>query len=226
MAKDLSGRTLGIIHAAVFTYQTVAPYLSEILPDVSVMHLGDDTIQRDNLKSPVGTIPKANFFKFTTYARFLEEAGCDLIMLACSTFNQAVEVAQPQIGVPLLNIDRPMMDLAVGQGKRVGLLGTLPTTMPSSERLLRKAAFEAGKEIEVTPVLCSEAFKVLRAGDPAKHNQILLEEIDKLSRVVDSIVMAQVSMSVLEPELKHTRVPVYNSGRTGFTRAREILESL
>ena len=226
MAKDLSGKTLGIIHAAVFTAQTVQPYIKEILPDVSVMHLGDDTVQRDNFKAPVGTIPKVNFFKFTTYARFLEEAGCDLIMLACSTFNQAVEIAQPQISVPLLNIDRPMMDLAVKQGKRVGLLGTLPSTMPSSERLLRKAAVEDGKDIEVTSVLCSEAFKVLRAGDPAKHNQMLLEEIDKLSRSVDSIVLAQVSMSVLEPELKNTRVPVFNSGRTGFTRAREILESL
>ena len=226
MAKDLSGKTLGIIHAAVFTAQTVQPYITEIIPDVTVMHLGDDTVQRDNLKAPVGTIPKVNFFKFTTYAHFLEEAGCDLIMLACSTFNQAVEVAQPQINVPLLNIDRPMMDLAVQQGKRVGLLGTLPSTMPSSERLLRKAAQEAGKDIEVTAVLCSEAFKILRAGDPRKHNEILLEEIDKLSHAVDSIVMAQVSMSVLEPELKNTRVPVYNSGRTGFTRAREILESL
>ena len=35
--------------------------------------------------------------------------------------------------------------------------------------------------------------------------------------------MAQVSMSVLEKELTSTRVPVYNSGRTGFTRAREML---
>jgi ornithine carbamoyltransferase len=55
---------------------------------------------------------------------------------------------------------------------------------------------------------------------------MLLEEIDRLSNEVDVIVMAQVSMSVLEPLLQNTRVPVLNSGRTGFTRAREILESL
>jgi ornithine carbamoyltransferase len=64
---------------------------------------------------------------------------------------------------------------------------------------------------------------VLRAGNPEKHNQMLLEEIDKLSREVDAIVMAQVSMSVLEKELTNTRVPVYNSGRTGFERARQML---
>ena len=223
MEKKLVGKTLGIIHAAVFTANTVAPYCKEIIPEVEIMHLGDDTVQRDNLRAPVGTIPKVNFFKFATYCHFLEEAGVDLIMLGCSTFNQAAELARPMINTPILNIDRPMMDLAVQQGKRVGLLGTLPSTMPSSERLLRQAAAEAGKEVEVFPGLCAEAFQILRAGNPQKHNEILLEAIDTLSKEVDAIVMAQVSMSVLESELTNTRVPVYNSGRTGFTRAREML---
>lgn len=223
MEQKLVGKTLGIIHAAVFTANTVAPYCKEIIPEVEIMHLGDDTIQRDNLAAPVGTIPKVNFFKFATYCHFLEEAGVDLIMLGCSTFNQAAEHARPMINTPILNIDRPMMDLAVQQGKRVGLLGTLPSTMPASERLLREAAADAGKEVEVVPVLCAEAFKILREGNPAKHNEILLEAIDSLSKQVDAIVMAQVSMSVLEKELTNTRVPVYNSGRTSFQRVREML---
>ncbi len=224
MDQRLIGKTLGIIHAAVFTANTVAPYCQEILPEVEIMHLGDDTIQRDNLRAPVGTIPKINYFKFTTYCHFLEEAGVDLIMLGCSTFNHAAELARPMIAVPILNIDRPMMDLAVRQGKRIGLLGTLPSTMPSSERLLREAGQDAGiTDLTVVPVLETDAFKVLRAGDIKKHNEMLLEAIDHLSKEVDAIVMAQVSMSVLEKELVNTRVPVYNSGRTGFERARQIL---
>jgi aspartate/glutamate racemase len=226
MKKDLSSKTLGMIHAAVFTSQTVQPYITDIIPDVQVMHIGDDTLQRDNLKAEVGTIPKVNFFKFVTYAHFLEEAGVDLIMLACSTFNKSVELARPMINVPLLQIDRPMMDLAVQTGKKIGLLATLPSTVPSSERLLRLAAVEAGKQIEIETVLSTEAFKILRSGNVEKHNEILLEEIDKLSKKVDCICMAQVSMSVLESKLINPRVPVYNSGRTGFMKAREILESL
>ena len=226
MRKDLGGKTLGIIHAAVFTSQTVQKYIDEIIPEVSVMHLGDDTIQRDNLAAGVGVVPKRNYAKFITYARFLEEAGADLIMLACSTFNRAVEYARPMINAPMLQIDRPMMDLAVQVGNAVGLLATLPMTVPSSERLLRLAAEDAKKEIEIKTVLSSEAFEALREGNPEKHNAILLDEIDKLSKEVDAIVMAQVSMTALEPRLTKTRVPVYNSGRTGFTKAREILESL
>lgn len=224
--STLTGKTLGIIHAAVFTAQTVQPYANELLPGVEVLHLGDDTIQRDNLRAPVGTIPKVNFFKFAAYCRFLEEAGCDLIMLGCSTFNQAVEHAKPMITTPLLNIDRPMMDLAVQQGRRVGLIGTLPSTMPSSQRLLEQAAADAGKAVDVSPVLLSEAFLALRAGDVRRHNDMLLEAIESLAHKVDAIVLAQVSMSAIEKELGTTAVPVYNSGRTGFARAREILESL
>ena len=34
MEKKLIGKTLGIIHAAVFTANTVAPYCQEIIPEV------------------------------------------------------------------------------------------------------------------------------------------------------------------------------------------------
>lgn len=223
MNHSLEGKTLGIIHAAVFTSQTVQPYADALLPGVDIMHLGDDTVQRDNLRAPVGVIPKVNFFKFATYARFLQEAGVNMILLACSTFNQAITHARPMIDVPLLQIDRPMMELAVAEGSRIGLLATLPSTVPSSELLLRQAAEDAGKAITVQTVLNAEAFQVLRAGDVQKHNEMLLEDIDKLSREVDAIVMAQVSMSALEKDVETARVPVFNSGRTGFTRAREML---
>ena len=225
MAKDLKGKKIGVIHAAVFTATVVQKYIDEIMPEVTVAHAGDDSVQNTNLAAPVGTIPKANYRKFVTFAGFLEDYGVDMILLACSTFNRAVEYAAPMMNVPLLQIDRPMMDLAVRDGKKVGLLATLPSTVPSSERLLRLAASEAGRDVEVSTILSAEAFKELRAGHPDKHNEILLDEIDKLSRKVDAIVMAQVSMTALEPMLGNTRVPVYNSGRTGVTRAREILES-
>lgn len=223
MKGTLNGKTLGIIHAAVFTSQTVQPFCDEMLPGVEIMHFGDDTVQRDNMAVPVGTIPKVNFFKFATYARFLEEAGVNMILLACSTFNQAVTHARPMISVPLLQIDRPMMDLALEKGSKIGLLATLPSTVPFSELLLKQAAAEKGKDVSIKTILNKEAFATLRAGDVKKHNEMLLEDIDALSGEVDAIVMAQVSMSALEKDLGKTRVPVYNSGRTGFAKVRDML---
>ena len=86
------------------------------------------------------------------------------------------------------------------------------------------AAEEAGRKVQVVTRLCSEAFQTLKAGNPEKHNELLLGEIRKMSSSVDAIVLAQLSMSVLEPLLTNTRVPVYNSGRTAFARIRMMLE--
>ncbi len=223
--KDLSSKTLAIVHAALISSKSVQPFVDEIIPEVTVAHHVDDTIQNTNFACAPGIIPKQNYFKFAAYAHYLEEAGVDLILLACSTFNRAVELARPMINTPMLQIDRPMMDLAVQHGRRVGLLATVPTTVPSSERLLKLAADDAGKKVDVKTVLCSEAFEEIKKGNTDKHNAMLLDEIDRLSREVDAIALAQVSMSALEPALKDTKVPVYNSGRTAFTKVREILES-
>ena len=224
--KDLSKKTVGIIHAALISTKGVQPFIQEIIPEVTVVHVVDDTIQNSNFACQPGVIPKENFFKFANYAHNLELAGVDLIMLACSTFNRAVEVARPMINTPMLQIDRTMMDLAVKDGRKIGLLATVPTTVPASERLLKLAAEEAGKEIEITIVLCIKAFEEIKKGNVELHNELLLKEIEQLSETVDAIVMAQVSMSVLEPMLTNTKVPVYNSGRTGFNKVREILESM
>ena len=224
--KDLSNKTLGIIHAALISSISVEPFIKEIIPEVTVVHHVDDTVQNLNFIQEPGVIPKVNLFKFATYAHFLQEAGVDLILLACSTFNRAVEYAIPMIDIPMLQIDRPMMDIAVSEGSRIGLLATVPSTIIPSERLLKIAAKEAGKSIEVTTVLSSNAFEEIKRGNVDTHNEILLEEIEKLSDKVDVITMAQVSMSALEPLLKDTRVPVYNTGRTAFNKVREILSEL
>jgi aspartate/glutamate racemase len=216
--------TLGIIHAVNLTIRAMQPFIEKYIPDVEVMHVCDDTIQRDNLRAGVGVIPKQNYYKFAQYAHNLEEADAKLILLACSTFNYSAELARPMINIPILQIDRPMMETAVGSGaKRVGLLATLATTVPSSERLLRIVAGEQRREIEIRTVLKEEAFRAIQKGHTETHNSILLDAINDLSREVDVIVMAQLSMSALAPYLKDTRVPVYDSGTTGFGRIRELM---
>lgn len=216
-------KTIGIIHAVHLTIGAMQPFLQRYIPDVEVVHLCDDTIQRDNIAAGVGVIPKHNYFRFAQYCHNLQESGVELVLLACSTFNYAAELARPMIDIPILQIDRPMMELAVSQGRRVGLLATLATTVPSSERLLRIVAAEKNVPVEIVTVLRPEAFAAIQKGDKETHNRILLEEIEKLSGKVDSIAMAQLSMSALEPFLGKTAVPVYNSGATGFGYIRQKL---
>ncbi|MFR6332370.1 MAG: hypothetical protein ACLUOI_28660 [Eisenbergiella sp.] len=65
-------------------------------------------------------------------------------------------------------------------------------------------------------LLCSEAFEGTRRGNIERHNEILVDAIDKLSEDVDCIVMAQLSMSALAPFLKDTRFLYTTAGKQAF----------
>ena len=227
MGKDLTGRTLGVIHAGTWVAATGLRFHELIMPEVQLAHICDDTLELAFRAAGVGKIPPYNYYRVATYARFLQDFGADVIMMGCSTMDRAVEHARPLTDVPILQIDRPMMDKAVQDGSRIGLLATLDTTIPSSTRLLEEAAKDAGREITIEQLFSAAAFAALRRGDQASHDEILLDIIKANQDKLDAIVMAQLSMAVLD-ERTHGkfRIPVYNSGREGWTRAREMLEAL
>jgi aspartate/glutamate racemase len=220
----LRGKTLGIVHAALWVAPIANRYTAELLPGVKVMTICDDSLEEEFLR--IGHVPPHNYYKAATYIQFLEQAGANAVLFGCSTMNRTVEYVQPLVSIPVQQIDAPMMEEAVRIGSRIGMLATLPTTIPSSTRLLKQKADAAGKAIQITTVLRNDAFQKLQEGDRRAHNDILLGEIDRLSQGVDVIVLAQVSMSLLDDEVKGARVPVLNSGRTGFQRMRQILEAL
>ena len=227
MKKDLSGKTLGVIHAGTFVAATGAKFHQMIMPEVKLLHICDDTLLDEVRKAGPGKTPKFNYYRFVTYAYFLQETGADLVMLGCSTMGPAVPLAHPLVNVPLLNIDWPMMQKAVRDGHRIGLLCTLDTTVPSSTALLQRAADEASKTIEVVQLFSAEAFAALRAGNVARHDEILLDMIRKGEKSLDAIVLAQLSMAELDDRTYGKfKIPVYNSGREGWTRAREMLEEM
>jgi len=225
MAQDsLTGKTLGIVHAALWVAPIANRYTAELLPGVRVMTICDDSLEEEFLR--IGHVPPHNYYRAATYIQFLEQAGANAVLFGCSTMNRTVEYVQPLVGIPVQQIDAPMMEEAVRLGSRIGMLATLPTTVPSSTRLLEQKAAQAGKRITITTVLRNDAFQKLQQGDRRAHNDILLFEVERLSTQVDVIVLAHVSMSLLEDDVQGARVPVLNSGRTGFQAMRELLETV
>jgi len=129
MAKNLSGRKLGIIHAALITTKAMQKYIDEIIPEVEVVHWVDDTIQNTNFACEPGVIPNKNYAKFV-------QGACHRRNTAWTDSSGVFDV-QPGGGVRTAHgqdADAPnrpaMMDLAVQQGKRIGLLATVPQPYP------------------------------------------------------------------------------------------------
>lgn len=219
---------VGIIHTSIVTYPIIKKYTDEIIPDVEILHIADDTMYKENSELKSGEEPLNNYKKFLLYTSFLEKLGVNLVVLACSTLNKAVELIKPLVKVKLLEIDRPMMELAVENGNKIGIIATLESTVIPSTNLLKKISKEKKKEVEIFTRVCNEAFYELKKGNIEKHNLIIMKTIKELSNLVDVICLAQLSMSVVETHLREMDIPipVYNSGRIGISKVKEILKNM
>jgi hypothetical protein len=131
--------------------------------------------------------------------------------------------------VPVLQIDRPMMERAVNHGGRVLVVATHGPTVDSTQALLRETAEALGCDVTFAGVTVEEAWHRLAAGDVEGHNAALASAIRAaLARdEIGCVVLAQLSMTVFllsYPDPTATfGVPVFTSGQCGFERMREVL---
>lgn len=161
------------------------------------------------------------------YTMAAEKAGADLILFSCSTMGDVAELCQKFSSVPVVRIDEPMAREAVSLGSKIALISTLMTTQAPSRRLIERLGQEEGKEMQIHSVVQQEAWEALSSGDAKRHNEILLEEIRKLNSMgYDAIVMAQVSMRALLPDLKDVKTPLLCSFYSGLNMVVERIKGL
>lgn len=200
-------------------------YLTKKMPGLKVSFITDDTIL-DDVKAK-GEPDKAVFERMTLYAIAAERMGADLILNSCSTVGEVADVYSQIVSIPVVKIDEAMAEEAVMAGEKIALIATVKTTLNPSQKQLEHMAEKMGRNIKVDQFLESQAWACLSGGDTEGHNQILLGRIRELSKMdYDSIVMAQVSMRALLPELSGLGKPVFCSFYSGLDRVVEKLREL
>ncbi len=204
-------KTLGLIHTSATLVPVFQQLCKDNLPGVNVFNIVDDSLIKDVINR--NELTAATSRRVVDYVGSAEAAGADFIMVTCSSIGAAVEASAALTKVPVLRVDQPMADLAVQTGKKIGVIATLPTTLGPTGDLVKRRAAHAGKEIELTAVLCEGAFEALMSGDSATHDSKVAAALKDLSGKVDVIVLAQASMArvvdTLDPEDK--RVPILAS---------------
>lgn len=215
-------RTLVMIHTVSwFDQSVIAPFARDWLktnPDVRAINLMDDSLLAESLQH--GGPTAAVIQRMGRYVEAAVLAGADVIMSSCTTMGSATDRARETCPVPLFNIDEPMAREAVRTGSRLGILATVPTSAPATRRLLEREAAAQGKAIQIETVINEPAFAALLAGDRAAHNRLVHQEMDRLARKVDVIVLGQISLAQIQ---HRPGVPVLQVGHSGFAHARELL---
>jgi len=195
---------------------------AEVLPGVRFINILDDSLIADVIAA--GKMTPAVLERLHQYAGIGAQMGVDLIWETCSSVGVSVDYLQPFFDIPVLRIDRPMIEKAVQTGTRIGVLATLPTTLQPTMDLVEKVAGEQGKAVSIVNGLASGAFQALTDGDPRKHDTLLLEAATGIAHECDVIVLAQGSMARMEQSLKDaTGIPVLSSIRLGLESLKAYL---
>jgi hypothetical protein len=232
----LLGKRLGLINGSSWVTMWSSYFGRRYLPGVHLVNVGNEAVQINFMEAHEQgqpTPPQANIDAFVRYARDLVElARVNAILITCSTMNRAYPTVQAALrneGVPVVQIDRPMMERAVRGGGKTLVIATHGPTVLSTQALLRETAAELGCEVSFAGATVKEAWQCLARGDVAGHNEHLARTIREhiATEPVGSVVLAQLSMTTFlftyPDPIATFGVPVLTSGQCGFEYIRAVL---
>ena len=211
-----------MIHTSPVSLNDLKELVKEKMPDVELVNIIDDSLLEE-VKGNGGLTP-AIISRMMTYVQTAASLKPDLIFNQCSSVGEAFDLAKKCTDIPTLKIDEAMAEKAVSLGKKIAVIATVASTMKPSCNLVRTKAKEAGKEVEVKEYLVNGALDILmKEKNVEKHNQLVLNEINKACEECDVVVLAQGSMTAILPYLKETSKPVLTSPEMAIDRAKEML---
>ncbi len=211
-----------VIHTFLYTVQNFIDLFNEIVPEVEMINIIDDSLLKEVLANDCPT--PGVIRRICAYAMQAEAMGADGILNACSSVGEVADIAQKMLSIPYLKVDGSMAEIAVNTGNRVGVVATAHSTIGPSSRLVENTAKRLGKEIVVNRCYADGAYDaLLKEGNKAKHDEILMKTIEDACANNDIVVLAQGSMMPLLEKTKDKPVPVICSMRTGVEQIRKVL---
>jgi hypothetical protein len=125
-------------------------------------------------------------------------------------------VARDHAPMPVLKPNEAMIEQAVRQGRRIGLLSTFPPTLASMP-----AEFPAS--VELMPKLVEGALAALDRGYRVEHDRLVVEA-SKALRDCDLIALAQYSMAPAAARVAEaTGRPVLTTPDSAVLKLRDML---
>jgi aspartate/glutamate racemase len=204
--------TIGFLHTADVHVSTFRALRVELAPGWQDVHVVDPSLLADARRS--GITPGVAG-RVDARLHELADAGADVIVCTCSSLGGYAETRTTDIGVRVLRVDRPMAEAAVAAGSRIGVLGTVESTLGPTRELLRSVS----STVVVIESVCSSAWSLFEAGDQAGYASEIAAEARRLADGVDVIVLAQASMAPAAALLSDLPIPVLTSPRTAVAQA-------
>src|SRR6201996_368640 len=205
-----------LVHALKHSIVPIEAAFARLWPEAGLMNLLDDGLSADVARD--GGITEAMTERFLWVGEYAVGSGADAILFTCSAFGTCIEaVARAQAPMPVLKPNEAMIEQAVSQGHRIGLLSTFPPTLISMPP-------EFPGSVELVPKLAEGALAALDRGDRAGHDRLVMEASKDL-RDCDLIALAQYSMAPAAALVAEaTGRPVVTTPDSAVLKLRQVLD--
>jgi Asp/Glu/hydantoin racemase len=216
---------LSLIHTSPVLIPTFAQLCGQHLPGVEVFHIVDESLIKNTIKA--GHLEPLTVRRLAGYVQSAREAGAAAVLVTCSSIGPATTAIKPLFDFPVLRIDEAMAEKAVEEGRRIGVLATLRTTLDPTVELVRSTAAAANKSVEIRSRLCDGAFEAILAGNSDEHDRRVREGLQELLEESDVIVLAQASMARVINQLPEAlrQKPILTSPELAIRRTNEVLST-
>ena len=218
---DTSPR-VGLVHATPLAMAPMLHAFAEHLPRVTVLNLLDDGLL-DGLNQ-AGHLTPALVRRLATVVGLAETAGVRAVLLSCSAYTPVVDTIRALTSVPVMPVDAVLVEEAVRAGDRLGVIATSARSATTISQALAQEAARHGHTLEINTLPVPEAFAANAAGDAARHDAIVAAAARRLAGDgVDSIVLAQASLSRAVPVIGDLGRPVLTSPLLAVQRVAAIM---
>lgn len=204
--------------------QLLNEYAKQYIPDVKLQHCCDDSLLDAILAagSITPTIERRTVDDFAAAAN----TGCEYVIDACSSIGKVATKYADAFQVPLLRIDGPMCKYAAEHFDRIGVIGTLATSVDPCADLIRFYAEKAGKKnVYIDAATAEGAMDAYQKGDLETGRKIIQEKAEKMFGTVDVFVLAQGSMFQHKPFIEEkSGLPVLTTPEMCIQNLKTLLE--
>lgn len=213
---------IALVHATQVAISPIEDAFLELWPEAERVNLLDDSLSID--RGSAADLSSELFERFTGLTRYAKLAGAQGVLYTCSAFGPAIEAAGKAVNVPVLKPNEAMFADAVSLGKRIGMLATFESAIPTMVAELEEMAGRHGKAVEITVRYVPGALAALREGRADAHDELIVaasREID----TVDALLLAQFSMARARRAVQAAVVaPVLTSPNSAVLALRKVLE--
>jgi Asp/Glu/hydantoin racemase len=209
-----------MIHALAESVPPVRVAFKEVFPEAEVINLLNEGLFIDFAGQITPTLRR----RMSQLICYCEEYGADAIGLASSVFAPVVETARDLVDIPVVSSFSPVMEEAVRQGSRIGIIASVPATLRDSDFYLHRTAAEYGRSIETELCLAEELIPLLRTQGEAAFQTRLQGLVNELTPKVDAVLLGQFSMSTALTRLQAIcPVPVLSGPHSSAKKLKELM---